>query len=365
MSNTMNYKKLAGLFGFTLVSATAFASEEIKIVEFDETLNNVLSISALILLIIFIALGYIATKVGKLGLFKGARKAAKLLIIGFAVLGSNVAFAGEESATIVTTSYFNGTTLLLIVLNLVLLFLVLFTNKMFNIILSLASTGKLVKEEPKLVSELTEAEIEQAIEQELLLDHDYDGIKELDNNLPPWWIGMFYLTIAFGLLYIPYYHFGGGGNLQEEEYLIEEAEGEEKVAKYLARLGNMVDETNVTMLTSESALMNGATIFKTNCVACHGQNGEGNAVGPNLTDQYWLHGGDIKDVFTTIKYGVSGKGMKAWSDFSPSELAEVASYILSLQGSNPANAKAPQGELYNPSKETVAQDTSVVDSIAY
>lgn len=178
-------------------------------------------------------------------------------------------------------------------------------------------------------------------EEEIMLDHEYDGIRELDNNLPAWWVYMFYLTILFSGVYLAYYHFLGG-NLQEAEYKEEIAIAE----KHKASLANSINEANVTVLTDEARLANGKTLYSQYCGACHGKSGEG-GVGPNLTDEYWLHGGNIKDVFKTITNGVPQKGMISWkAQLSPAQIQEVSSYILSLKGSNPANAKEPQGDLY-------------------
>ena len=107
-----------------------------------------------------------------------------------------------------------------------------------------------------------------------------------------------------------------------------------------------------TLLEGEGDIAKGKSIFTGKCIACHGETGGGNAIGPNLTDKYWLHGGDIKDLFKTIKYGVPAKGMQSWqTQLRPNEMQQVASFILSLQGSNPPNAKAPQGDLYEPKTE--------------
>ena len=181
------------------------------------------------------------------------------------------------------------------------------------------------------------------LEHEIMLDHDYDGIRELDNNLPPWWVYLFYGTIAFSIFYIWFYHFNGTGKLQEDEYKMELVEAEE-----LAKLqANKVDENSVELLTGKTQLENGSAIFQKNCAACHGKLGEG-GVGPNLTDNYWLHGGDIKSMFKTIKYGVPAKGMIPWqAQLSPSQMQEVASYIKTLKGTNPPNRKAPQGDVFN------------------
>ena len=186
-------------------------------------------------------------------------------------------------------------------------------------------------------------------EEDILFDHEYDGIRELDNVLPPWWVALFYITIAWGVIYMAYYHFLDMGPSSKEKYEQEMEAAEAAIAEHLSRQADQVDETNVTLLTGEADLGIGETIFKTNCTPCHGQLGEGNDVGPNLTDQYWIHGGGIQNVFKTIKYGVPEKGMISWkTQLRAADMHKVASYILSLQGSNPPNGKAPQGDLYVP-----------------
>lgn len=189
-------------------------------------------------------------------------------------------------------------------------------------------------------------------EKDVLLNHDYDGIKELDNVLPPWWVAMFYVTIIMSFIYIGYWHFSDSGYSSSEEYEMEMEMAEDAVKAYLASQADMVDETNVELLIDKSQISLGESIFKTKCTPCHGQLGEGNSIGPNLTDKYWLNGGSIKDVFKTIKYGVPENGMISWkSQLRPSDMQKVASFILSLQGTNPPNAKAPQGEIYEPEEK--------------
>lgn len=201
-------------------------------------------------------------------------------------------------------------------------------------------------------------------EKDIEFDHDFDGIRELDNSLPPWWVYLFYITIFWGLGYLVYYHVGGWGPDQEKEYVTAMEDAEIQKAAFLATQGDKVDENSVELLTDAAALAEGKDVFLANCIACHGSNLEGNAVGPNLTDQYWIHGGSIKDVFSTIKYGVQEKGMQSWqSQLRPAVIQKVASYILSLQGSNPPNAKAPQGVLYV-EKADASADTTGVESPA-
>jgi len=194
-------------------------------------------------------------------------------------------------------------------------------------------------------------------EGEILSHHDFDGIRELDNRLPPWWVNLFIITIVWAVGYMFYYHWGGDGPSSVEEYNMEVEEAKKQQAIALAGMANAVDESNVTALTDAGALGEGQTIFKNVCVACHGQGGEG-TVGPNMTDEYWIHGGGIKNIFKTIKYGVPEKGMISWqTQLSPSDMQKVASYILTLQGTNPPNPKEPQGTIWK--EEAVAPADSI------
>jgi len=183
-------------------------------------------------------------------------------------------------------------------------------------------------------------------EHDILLDHNYDGIQELDNSLPPWWKYGFYLTIVVACIYFYRFHISHDGMSQHEEYVAEMEKGEQDKAAYLAKSANNVDESSVTMLTDPGSITAGKELFEKNCAPCHLPDG-GGVVGPNLTDDYWLHGGSIKDIFKSIKYGWQDKGMKSWKDdFSPKQIQELASFVKSLKGTHPATPKAPQGELY-------------------
>ena len=174
--------------------------------------------------------------------------------------------------------------------------------------------------------------------------HNYDDIQELDNPVPAWFNWMFYSTVVFGLLYLLNYHVFNLGKLQDEEYAIEMKDASIAKEAYLAKMGDLIDENSVKIDKSTGVLTAGKALFAQNCVACHGANGEG-IVGPNLTDDFWLHGGAIASVFKTIKYGVPEKGMIAWEkQLSAKQMSDVSNYIESLKGTNPANPKAPQGE---------------------
>ncbi len=191
-------------------------------------------------------------------------------------------------------------------------------------------------------------------ESEIIMGHSYDGIRELDNRLPPWWVNMFILTIIWSAGYMFYYHWSSNEWSSDLEYKTEMARAKKEVAMAVAGQAAAIDESNVTAITDSGALGEGETIFKSVCAACHGQKGEG-TVGPNFTDEYWIHGGGIKNIFKVIKYGVPEKGMIAWqAQLKPADMQKVASYILTLQGTNPPNPKAPQGEIWKDSTAAAA-----------
>lgn len=187
-------------------------------------------------------------------------------------------------------------------------------------------------------------------EADVLLDHDYDGIKELDNALPPWWKWGFYFTVVVAIIYLFRFHVIGSGPTPLQEYDKEMTAAAAKMENFKKNSKEAFDDKTVT-LADAKGIAEGKKVFTGTCFPCHGSSGEGNAVGPNLTDKYWLHGGSIGEVFKTITNGVPDKGMQAWGKtYSPAEVRNIASYVLSLQGTNPPNAKAPQGNLYEPGK---------------
>jgi cytochrome c oxidase cbb3-type subunit 3 len=184
-------------------------------------------------------------------------------------------------------------------------------------------------------------------EDEIILDHNYDGIKELDNNLPPWWLYMFYATIIFAAVYLVRYHVLGADN-QEMEYAQAVAEAKRELAAFKSTSKEaVIDAETATILTDAGDLSRGKAVYNLNCAACHIADG-GGGIGPNLTDDYWILGGGMKNIFNTIANGGrDGKGMVAWNKtLKPADIQKVASYIISLQGTTPAKPKEPQGELY-------------------
>jgi len=194
--------------------------------------------------------------------------------------------------------------------------------------------------------------------------HDFDGIRELDNHLPPWWKGLFYGTAIWAVVYLVIYHVTDTLPLSIGEYETEVAKAEEDTRKLQAsRPAELIDETKLEYSADQEILIRGKAVFTTNnCGSCHRPDGGGNGVGPNLTDNYWLHGGSVKNIFTTINTGVVEKGMPAWGKvMSAKDVRDVAFYIMSLKGTNPPNPKAPQGDLFEEAKPMT--DTTKVQAL--
>lgn len=180
-------------------------------------------------------------------------------------------------------------------------------------------------------------------ESDVLLQHDYDGIRELDNALPPWWKWGFYFTIVIGAIYLSHFHVFGTGKDPIQEYAAEMASAREEEEGYKARTRDLVDE-NALNLSDADGIAAGKAFFTQSCVACHAADG-GGGIGPNLTDGYWIHGGSLTDIYRTIKQGYPEKGMQSWQAvYSPMQIKHLASFLKSLAGTKPANPKAPQGE---------------------
>lgn len=172
-----------------------------------------------------------------------------------------------------------------------------------------------------------------------LLDHAYDGIQEYDNPMPRWWVWVFWATIVFSILY--FFDFTGKlkGPGRVKEY-------EQQMADAARRWpqGGPVDAAALLALASDQKVIAaGKAVFATNCTPCHGADG-GGVIGPNLADEYWLHGGTLPDIYKTIDEGVLAKGMPNWGKMlKPEQVKAVAVYVKSLGGTHPANPKAPQG----------------------
>jgi cytochrome c oxidase cbb3-type subunit 3 len=236
---------------------------------------------------------------------------------------------------------------ILILLNIILVFVILYIRNIFKQMVRMVKpeSQKLVKVKSNAIKKinviLTDA-VPVEHEAKILMDHEYDGIQELDNNLPPWWVWGFFATIVFSFIYMFHYHVLKTGDLQITSYDKEMVQSRKDIDSYLAKMAMNVDETNATQLTNENDLSAGKSLFTANCVACHNPKGEGN-IGPNLTDEYWIYSPDVKDVFKTIKSGTANGMPEHASKLNPVQIQQVASFILSMPF---AGGKAPEGEKY-------------------
>ena len=235
--------------------------------------------------------------------------------------------------------------IILLVVNLMLLFILFDQKKTLKTIIKNYDPSMFPEEEDeeeagesivKLLTDTVAVEDEASI----LLDHEFDGIRELDNNMPPWWVWSFVATVIFAFAYLVHYHVIGTGDLQAVEYQKSVDAAQVEVDAYMSKMAMNVDENNVVVLTDAAALENGKNLYKINCVVCHKDNGEG-LVGPNLTDDHWIYGeGDVKTIFTTIKYGTSNGMPEHESKMNPIELQQITSYVMSMEYTE---GKAPEG----------------------
>jgi cytochrome c oxidase cbb3-type subunit 3 len=228
-----------------------------------------------------------------------------------------------------------------------------------------AKEGRVYVPEPtwgERVWERLNASVPVTEEKTIELDHNYDGIRELDNHLPPWWKWLFYGTIAWSVVYLIAYHVTESLPLSTQEYEDQVTLAEEEKLKYLAlQPVAAVDENTLVYAADADILAKGKKVFVTNCVSCHKADGGGNVIGPNLTDAYWLHGGTVKEIFLTVKNGYVEKGMPAWGKaMSPQDVRDVTFYVMSLQGTNPPDAKGPQGTMVKPEEPQAEADTTKV-----
>lgn len=255
--------------------------------------------------------------------------------------------------------------LVLVLMGILLLFLVMIMNRLANILKSQVLGEEAASKELSLWDKFVALRSDKT-EEELTMDHQYDGISELDNPTPPWFNFLFYGTIVFSIVYLIQYHVIGEGNIMEQEYAAEMKQAEEMKKVNLANQANAVDETTVTLVSDKAILAEAAITFKAKCAACHGELGEGKN-GPNLTDEYWIHGGTIQEVFKSIKYGIPQKGMIPWQNLmKPEEMQNMASYVISIQGSlPPGTGKAPEGNKMDnteqPKPEEDNQSTALIN----
>lgn len=327
---------------------------------------NQLAVLLMILIVVLAfviwGMGQVLTALGRQLLDK-SRNDSKIfsvvLLAGFSLL-SQVSMAQDAATKIVAVPLpnYGGLTasayyMFLTVIGMelvVILFLAFSIRRMYTELLPekikpQAADSKLAALWTKMDSKLFTKAVPFDKEADILLDHDYDGIKELDNSLPPWWKYGFYITIGIAFIYLLNFHVLGIGLNPTQEYNAEMEHARIKKEIYEANNKDRIDENNVPMADADG-IKAGQRLFEANCVACHLKDGGGN-VGPNLTDDYWLHKGSLNDIYATIKLGYPDKGMQSWSSqFTPKEISFLTGYIKTLKGTKPAAPKAQQGEFY-------------------
>lgn len=331
----------------------------------DNIILYLLIAACAVLLFAVFLLGNVMISLTKIALDKRAAKAASVILL---LLFANFGFAqGGTSPTgdkvfqlPVNYDVYVGASVLFIELMAVIW--MLFTiRSLINEIADEKTVAKPISFHLPRIFDNINASVAIEKEHDILLDHNYDGIRELDNSLPPWWKYSFYLSIVWAIGYLFYFYIGGGPS-SIDEYTAEVQQAKIDVDAYNKKNALNVDESNV-QYADAAGITEGQDIFKTNCIACHGNVGEGNQVGPNLTDDYWIHGGTANELFKTVKYGWPAKGMKSWeTDLSAVQIKNVISYIHSLHGTNPPNAKAPQGDLFSEAG-VVKSDSTIVAAV--
>lgn len=331
-----------------------------------ETGYNQLAILLMILIIVLAfviwGMGQVLTALGKQLVDKskaGGKVLSVVLLIGFSLL-SQLSFAQDAATTVVVepapnyggltaAAYYSFLTVIGMEL-IVILFLAFSIRRMYSELLPekvkpKSDVSKFSIWWKKMDQHLFTKAVSVEKEADILLDHDYDGIKELDNSLPPWWKYGFYITIGVAFIYLLNFHVFGTGMNPTEEYNAEMEQARIKKEIYDANNKDRIDEENVPMADADG-IKAGQRLFDANCVACHLKDG-GGSVGPNLTDDYWLHKGSLNDIYHTIKNGYPDKGMQSWSStFTPKEISFLASFVKSLKGTKPEVAKEQQGEFY-------------------
>lgn len=339
---------LAGavLLPFTLAAQdqTGISFQDMKVY----LLGGLLIFQIIILLVVVSTIKSITAKNGLWSLIKKGKTAGVLVLL--LSLGGTTYAAGDLNFPSINAG--NLETLLLVLNGVVLLIIFILLGSVKSLVSSIKRAAghddipDPEAEKANSFMQLLTDSVPVEREEEVMTDHDYDGIVELDNNLPPWWLAGFYITIVASVIYIFYYHVYHDGNKQIRE-LTEAIEAEEQRLEARRAAGFGFDESDLDVLTATAELNKGKEIYDANCVACHAADG-GGGVGPNLTDEYWIHGGAIEDIYKVIKEGVTEKGMIAWENqLSPTQMHQVASYVYKMR-ENPVEGKEPQGEKYTP-----------------
>ena len=295
----------------------------------------------------------------------------KILLSAAGLLISIAGFSQETATSNSMTALYALGALVFVVLLLV-IFVTILLLRSFNTLVEQTlkekakALGVAYVPEPSYWTKLSQklnASVPVEQEKDIDMGHSYDGIRELDNHLPPWWKWLFYATIVWAVIYVVVYHVSSSLPLSIAEYEDEVTAADLEKKRFLASQPQMAIDLEKLEYTADAEILaRGEKVYTINCVPCHRNDGGGNTIGPNLTDNYWLHGGAVKNIFSTVNDGLVEKGMPAWGKtMSQGDVRDVTFFVLSLQGTNPANAKAPQGELM---EQKVEQKTDSLKSEA-
>ncbi len=381
MNNIASIRKkimlLAALLPATLLTtAQETAQASATKTEGSNLLAILLTVVAIVLAFIIWGMGQALVSISRLALDK-QKNIAKTLVAGFVIaflfITQNAAAQNAVEAAVKSEPNYGGLTahdfygfVSVILIEIIAVFFLAFNIR--SVYRDLAPEKAVVKKsrfkewwntmDKKFFTKAVPVEKEA----DAMLDHDYDGIHELDNALPPWWKYGFYVTICVAIFYLGYFHAFGEGKNPTQEYEAEMHKASIEKERYEANNKDKIDESNVPMADA-SGIAEGKDLFTAKCWACHGKAGEGGA-GPNLTDDYWIHKGSLNDIYHSIKVGYQDKGMQEWAkEFTPKQMANIAGFIKTLHGTNPPNAKAPQGDLFSENKVD-STTTAIADSSA-
>ena len=365
-------KKLFSIFLLACAALPAFAQEAAP-QEKSNLLEILLITSTIVLAFVIWGLGQVLINVSKLALekYKNAQKTLSvILIIGLSVYAqATFAQTADAAPAVIETPNYGGLSAVafytlvsvLAIEVITILFLSFSIRRIFQELLpekapAPAKQATLKHWWTSLDKKFFTKAVSVEKEAGIIIDHDYDGIQELDNSLPPWWKYGFYITIFVAIFYMAYYHTFAIGQNPTQEYLTEMEQARIQKEAYEATNQDKIDEAKVPMADA-AGIAAGKEIYSSKCWPCHGKAGEGGA-GPNLTDNYWLHKGSLNDIYHSIKVGYPDKGMQSWAkEFTPKQMSYLASYIKTLHGTNPPGAKAAEGPLFTEDAATSAAES--------
>lgn len=350
--------------GLLILATSAFFSSFAKGTNNAETIT--ISTNALLLIVAFVLLGIILLLISvvskAIDAFKekiknNAKIVSTLVLIFFSSYMANAQSTNTENTNEIISN--NAITLLLITIIIMEIGIIVYLIKQIAFLTGINALQKKVSTNSEVVSLWDKINSFKPLSQEKDIDlgHSYDGIRELDNIAPPWFTIGFVFTILFSIVYLYRYHVSETAPLQIQEYenAVLKAKNEKEAREKLMP-PKKVDENNLTLL-SDAEIAKGKELFIKNCATCHANDGGGGA-GPNLTDEYWIHGGSLKDIYITIRDGYTEKAMPSWSGLlNPQQIEQITSYVKSLKGTQPMAPKEKQGELY---KEKVTANSSII-----